>query len=99
MHEDCREAFRMVRDMANELAQELDCDVKVSRTGRSQTTHFELIPNGSAYGPTIRVNDLRMRDPLFVNRLIMDQPDKVRKEVKEILDRLEQMKLDPTFEN
>ena len=98
MHQDCREAFQLVREMTNELAEELDCEVKVKRVGRSMTTHFELIPNGSAYGPTIRVNDVRMRDALFVDRLLTESPGKVRKEVKEIMERLDEMKQDPEFE-
>ena len=99
MHESCREAFQLVRDMANELADELDCTIKVKRSGRAMATYFELIPDGSAYGPEIRVNDAMMKDTGFMDRLLQDKPAKIRAEVKGILERLEEMKKDPDFEN
>ena len=62
-----KETLSQVRKMFARVALETDCNLRVNRIGRSQTITFELVPDGSSYGPMMRVNAKTNMEALLNN--------------------------------
>lgn len=88
------ENFQNLRAMLKQVATETDCNVVSHRTSRASSIYFELIPDGCAYGPQIRINDAQIRDGRFMDTFLREQPALLTKKIKDRLQLQEEKKDD-----
>ena len=79
------ENFQNLRAMLKQIATDMDCNVISHRTTRASSIYFELIPDGCAYGPQIRVNDAQIRDGRFMDTFLREQPELLKQKIKQRL--------------
>jgi hypothetical protein len=80
-----KENFQNLREMLRQVAAEMDCNIVPDRSNRAHSVYFELIPNGCAYGPRVRINDAQMRDGRYMDKFIEEQPEVLRLAIKQRL--------------
>ena len=86
------ENFQNLRAMLKQVATDMNCNVVSHRTSRASSIYFELIPDGCAYGPQIRINDAQIRDGRFMDQFLSEQPLLLTKKIKERMQLQEDMK-------
>lgn len=84
MREQVKEAFNQLKALVNRVADETGSDVVMSRIRRKSAFTFEVIPNGSPYGPRIRVNEQQLMNPVYVQNLIETQAVKLRLDIDQL---------------
>ena len=84
MHEQVKEAFNQLKALVNRVAAETGSDVVMSRIRRKQAFTFEIVPNGSPYGPRIRVSERQLMNPVYVQNLIETQAVKLRGDIDQL---------------
>ena len=88
MSETHKESFMQIKQLVDRIAHETGCDTAIQRIRRKQATTYELIPNGSPYGPRLRITDTQMRNPAYIQNLIETEGVKLRDQIETLQEQM-----------
>ncbi len=83
-----KEAFSQIRRAMDQVAAETNSTLRINRIGRVGVVTFELIPDGSAYGPMVRVNNAMMNDQSYINEFMASGSDKMKAQVNSLKEKM-----------
>ena len=86
MNDQTKQAFHQIRQLVNRVARETGSEVLIQRIRRKQAITFEVVPEGSPYGPRLRFSEAQLRNPVFVQQVLEVQGVNLRNDVEKIQD-------------